>query len=442
MKQWQLSQRILFLALAPVWVITILLTLMVVIVGMTEIDGALKERGALIARHLSSACEYGAFSGNREVLTALTQATMKEEDAQAVIVTDALNHVLAASGKPENIDATYPGAALQGKILKGKHSSFIFGMPIYQGTLAADNFDLIDRPQNEPTNKTKLLGFVYLELSTASSKQEKTLFVFICLLIGIAGTAGASILALRMSRDLTRPLSRLIDGVHSMAKGEFSTRIKADSGGELQDLEEGFNLMAAEVQNSHEKMLEVNANLEHLVAERTRELELKNLDLEYLSNTDRLTGLYNRFKLETILEEEHQRCQRYGSSFSIAIIDVDKFKSVNDTYGHSVGDQVLVSIGIILQENIRSIDAAGRWGGEEFLVIFRETSIQASIVIAEKLRETIANHNFHMISTLTASFGVTEYRHPDSILEMMIRADAALYEAKHKGRNRVEYKEH
>jgi len=253
MKQWQLSQRILFLALAPVWTITILLTALVVIVGMTEIDGALKERGALIARHLSSACEYGAFSGNRDVLQALTQATMKEEDAQAVIVTDAFSHVLAASGKPDQIDASYSSAALQGKILKGKHSSFIFGMPIYQGTTAAESFDLIDRPQTEPLNKTKLLGFVYLELSTASSKQEKTLFVFVALLIGIIGTAAASILALRMSRDLTQPLSRLIDGVHNMAKGEFGTRIKADSGGELQDLEEGFNLMAAEVQNSHEK---------------------------------------------------------------------------------------------------------------------------------------------------------------------------------------------
>ena len=442
MKQWQLSRRILLIALAPVWIITILLTIMVVLVGMKQIDGALKDRGALIARHLSSACEYGAFSGNREVLQALTQATIKEEDAQGVVVTDAFNHLLAASGKQINIDNNLMQAALKGKIVVSKNGNLIFGTPIYQEVAEVDSFDLLGRTQKNIVKQPKLLGFAYLELSTSSSGQAKILFVFISLLIGIAGSACASFLALRMSRDLTRPLSRLIDGVNRMAKGELGTRIQADSGGELQELEDGFNLMAAEVENSHNKMLEVNANLEHLVTARTQELELKNQDLEYLSNTDRLTGLFNRLKLETILEEEHLRSQRYGSSFSIALIDVDKFKSINDTFGHSTGDQVLVSIGIILQENIRSIDAVGRWGGEEFLVIFRETSAEDSITIAEKLRQAIEGHEFHLAGKRTASFGVTHYRYPDSILEMMLRADSALYQAKNNGRNRVEFKDY
>jgi predicted signal transduction protein with EAL and GGDEF domain len=162
-----------------------------------------------------------------------------------------------------------------------------------------------------------------------------------------------------MSNDLTRPLSRLIDGVHRMAQGEFSTRILANSGGEIQELEDGFNKMASEIQRSHDEMLEVNTNLEKLVGERTRQLELKNQDLEYLSNTDRLTGLYNRFKLETILDEEHLRSQRYGSDFALTIIDVDKFKSVNDTYGHQVGDQVLISIGKILQKTCAAVMLLG-----------------------------------------------------------------------------------
>src|SRR5450830_715989 len=377
MKQWRLSHRILALALAPVWIITILLTGTVAAVGTTQIDGALKERGALIARHLSSACEYGAFSGNREVLQALTQATLKEEDAQGVVVTDALNNVLVSSGKLDHIESNFAQSALKGNVIHGAHSSLIFATPIYQGTPATDNFDLIDHGQNVSASKPKLLGFAYLELSTVSSQHAKTLFVFICFLIGVAGTAVASFFAFRMSRDLTRPLSRLIEGVHNMAKGDFDTRIKANSGGELQDL-----------------------------------------------------------------EEEHMRSKRYGSQFSIALIDVDKFKSINDTFGHSAGDQVLVSIGIILQENIRSSDAVGRWGGEEFLVIFRETSAEDALVISEKLRESIAVHEFHLVGHRTASFGVTHYRHPDSILEIMIRADNALYEAKNKGRNCVEFQDH
>jgi diguanylate cyclase (GGDEF)-like protein len=178
------------------------------------------------------------------------------------------------------------------------------------------------------------------------------------------------------------------------ARREFSTRILANSGGEIQELEDGFNKMASEIQRSHDEMLEVNANLEKLVGERTRQLELKNQDLEYLSNTDRLTGLYNHFKLETILDEEHLRSQRYGSDFALTIIDVDKFKSVNDTYGHQVGDQVLISIGKILQKNVRSSDAVGRWGGEEFIVIFRETTAEDAIAVAEELRAAIEAYEF------------------------------------------------
>jgi nitrate/nitrite-specific signal transduction histidine kinase len=288
----------------------------------------------------------------------MAQAIMKEDDSQAVIITDTDRHILAISGKPDVLTADHQRAAMEGRISKGK-GSLIFGAPIYQGNTEGDAFDLFDSTTKERAEKAKLLGYVYLELSTASSQRSKNLFAIVSLLIGVIGTAFASVLALRMSNDLTRPLSRLIDGVHRMAQGEFSTRILANSGGEIQELEDGFNKMASEIQRSHDEMLEVNTNLEKLVGERTRQLELKNQDLEYLSNTDRLTGLYNRFKLETILDEEHLRSQRYGSDFALTIIDVDKFKSVNDTYGHQVGDQVLISIGKILQKTCAAVMLLG-----------------------------------------------------------------------------------
>lgn len=441
MKDWQLSRRILFLALAPVCTITLLLTMMVMLVGVTEIDGALHARGALIVRHLAPACEYGVFSGNRTVLEGLAQAVMREEDAKAVIITDNEHHILAYGGKPETLRSEYIQAALQGKVLKGKHSNLIFGAPVYQGKPEDEEYDLFDRSSQVTAAQPKLMGYVHLELSTEASKHSKAIFMLSTLLIGIIGTAAASILALGMSRDLSRPLSRLINGVHRMAKGELSVRIPAASGGELQQLENGFNLMAEEIQSSHDKLLEINANLEKMIADRTRELEQKNQALEHLSNTDRLTGLYNRFKLENILEEEHLRCQRYGGNFAIAIVDVDKFKLVNDTYGHQTGDQVLIGIAEILRNHVRSLDAVGRWGGEEFLVIFRETASYGAVSIAEKLRHAIMEYDFGEAGKITASFGVTAYRYPDSILEMMIRADNALYHAKRGGRNRVEFKD-
>ena len=441
MKNWPLAHRILFLALAPVWIISALLVLLVVIVGITEIDGAIKARGTVIARQLAPASEYGAFSGNREVLQALTQSVMKEDDAKAVVITDADNKVLAVSGKPSKLGAEHAEAADTGKVLHGDYESLIFAAPIYQGKADADAFALFDRPVNEKSGKQKLLGRVYLELSTHNSHQTKSVFVVLSILIGLVGTVCASILALRMSRDLTRPLSRLLDGVHRMEKGALDTRISATSGGELQELEAGFNQMAEKLESTHKSMMEVNANLESLVVARTRELELRNHDLELLSSTDRLTGLYNRLKLEQILDEEHQRSQRYGTTFSLAIVDIDLFKLVNDGYGHQTGDQVLISIARLLQDHVRSMDAVGRWGGEEFLVIFRETGIHAAIATAEKLRCAIANHDFDMVGKKTASFGVTAYYHPDNINDMMKRADSALYHAKKCGRNRVESSE-
>ncbi|MFZ6657102.1 diguanylate cyclase [Undibacterium sp. TJN19] len=440
MKNWPLAHRILLLALAPVWIISVLLVLLVVIVGITEIDGALKARGVVITRQLAPASEYGAFSGNREVLQALTQSVMKEDDAKAVIITDANNKILAVSGKPSKISPELANAADNGKVIKGEHGSLIFGAPIYQGKSTNEAFDLFDRVPNEDSSKLKLLGHVYLELSAEASRQSKNVFVTISILIGLVGTACASVLAMRMSRDLTLPLSRLLVGVHLMEKGELGTRIEASSGGELQELEAGFNQMAEKLEASHKSMMEVNANLESLVIARTHELEMRNHDLELLSSTDRLTNLHNRLKLEKILEEEHQRSLRYGTFFSIAIVDIDKFKQVNDTFGHQTGDKVLVGIASILQNHVRSMDAVGRWGGEEFLIIFRETNIHAAVAIAEKLRCAIANHEFEQVGVKTASFGVTTYQHPDGINEMMIRADNALYYAKKSGRNRVEYK--
>lgn len=441
MKNWPLAHRILLLALAPVWIISALLVLLVVIVGTTEIDGAINARGAVITRQLAPASEYGAFSGNREVLQALTQSVMKEDDAKAVIITDADNKVLAVSGKPSKMGPEHARAAETGSILKGENESLIFSAPIYQGKAESDAFDLFGKSAGDKGGKQKLLGRVYVELSTHASHQTKNIFVAISIMIGLFGTICASLLATHMSRGITRPLSRLLAGVHHMEKGKFSTRLEANSGGELQELEAGFNQMAEKLESSHKSMMEINANLESLVVARTRELEMRNRELELLSSTDRLTGIYNRLKLEQILDEEHQRSLRYGTNFAIAIIDIDLFKQVNDCYGHHIGDQVLVRIANILQEQIRSMDAVGRWGGEEFLVVFRETAIHAAIATAEKLRCAVANHEFEIVGKKTASFGVTAYYHPDNIGEMMKRADNALYHAKKCGRNRVESSE-
>ncbi len=289
MKNWRLTHRILLLALAPVWIITVLLTLLVVVGGTAEIDGALKLRGTVIVRQLAPASEYGAFSGNREVLQALTQAVMREDDAKAVIITDAQHKVLAMSGRPGRFSQSHKGTVDQAQVLYSEKEALVFAAPIYQDARQGDGYGLLDQAAATPANAGKLLGVAYLELSTTNSQHSKNLFILVSLLIGALGTASATLLALRMSRNLTRPLLSLLGGVHQMAQGKLETRIPTQSTGELAELENGFNLMAAELQNSHEAMFKVNVNLELQVAHRTQQLKDRNLALEQLSKTDQLS---------------------------------------------------------------------------------------------------------------------------------------------------------
>lgn len=160
--------------------------------------------------------------------------------------------------------------------------------------------------------------------------------------------------------------------------------------------------------------------------------------IEELSITDKLTSLFNRQKIDSALIQEFNRVARYGDSLSIIMVDIDKFKNVNDTYGHQAGDRVLTDVATILKTNVRSTDLPGRWGGEEFLILCPETDGEGARLLAEKIRNCIAEHNFSEVGHLTASFGVSTHRSSDTQEDLIRRADEALYTAKEKGRNRVE----
>lgn len=159
--------------------------------------------------------------------------------------------------------------------------------------------------------------------------------------------------------------------------------------------------------------------------------------LETLSATDRLTGAANRLRIDVVLDQEFARSQRGDGCVALILLDIDHFKSVNDTYGHSVGDAVLVAVSNLIKNNVRAQDLVGRWGGEEFLVICRDTTVDTAQVLAENLRGALQEHAIAVTGPKTASFGVTSFRVGDRIADMVNRADAALYRAKEGGRNRV-----
>ncbi len=161
----------------------------------------------------------------------------------------------------------------------------------------------------------------------------------------------------------------------------------------------------------------------------------------YMSVTDPLTGLYNRRHFEDNLEREFLRAVRYDNNLSFAIIDVDFFKKVNDTYGHSCGDYVLKEVAYLILQTFRKTDMVFRYGGEEFAVIITETPIEKAVIPLERLRKSISEYPFSYNGTkikVTVSIGVSEVnKQTESVHQLFENADKALYKAKENGRNQI-----
>lgn len=169
----------------------------------------------------------------------------------------------------------------------------------------------------------------------------------------------------------------------------------------------------------------------------TREIKEYSEKLEKLSTTDQLTKLYNRRKVNEVLEYELERAKRYDTPLSVAMIDMDFFKDVNDTYGHKTGDRVLETFATVLESISRSTDIASRWGGEEFLVVLPNTTAEEAFTFAEKVRKEVEKTEFGEAGFRTCSIGVTTLKEEDSDESLVDRADKALYKAKDDGRNIV-----
>ena len=171
-------------------------------------------------------------------------------------------------------------------------------------------------------------------------------------------------------------------------------------------------------------------------------LETNNKILLDEANRDPLTGVYNRRGLETVIDLITTGKMSHNS-LTLMVFDIDKFKTINDTYGHNIGDTVLLNFATIIESNIRASDKFGRWGGEEFVLISQQPNREEAIAFANKLREAIANGSFSDDDgkpiTVTTSAGITQIKAHDSFSGAFNKADIALYAAKEGGRNRVCY---
>lgn len=218
-----------------------------------------------------------------------------------------------------------------------------------------------------------------------------------------------------------------------------------------QDIVEGLNAGAddyitkplnfAELEARVKSLLRIKA-LQESLEERERQLEEINEKLERMSMTDGLTGIANRRSLEEKLQDMFEHSLRLHEPLSIVMCDIDRFKSVNDTYGHQAGDDVLKQFAEVIQKEAREIDKVGRYGGEEFMLLLPGTVLDAAVTFAERVRQCVESHTFEFEGgTLkrTMSCGVASWPHPriqhkDDLIKA---ADDALYVAKKTGRNRA-----
>ncbi len=184
-----------------------------------------------------------------------------------------------------------------------------------------------------------------------------------------------------------------------------------------------------------EQLKLTNEKLEEKVKARTKELEEALQKMEKISIYDKLTKLYNRHKLDNELNKEIDFAKRCGNCFGLILMDIDNFKIINDSLGHVLGDKVLVEFADVFKRSIRQTDIAGRWGGDEFLIIVPKASKETILHLAKTLQKNIKQHKFQKVGFLTLSIGGAVYRDSDDADSIIQRADKGLYRSKDKGKD-------
>lgn len=259
---------------------------------------------------------------------------------------------------------------------------------------------------------TIAVGFSSRSIDAAvEDSQNRLLATFAAaLLVGLLG-------ALSLARAITRPLRELIYAASDVEQGNLDVSIPVRSKDELGVLAHGFNRMVVALRESRDKLIQ-------------------------RANTDSLTNLYNHRHFQERLATELSRAERFNRPLSVIMLDIDNFKTLNDTHGHPIGDQVLKGVAKLLTSEVRDIDVVARYGGEEFALILPETPISEASVAAERVRLAVARHCFTgrdgQSIPVTISLGVAQYPiHSAEREGLIMAADLAMYQAKSMGRNRA-----
>jgi len=283
------------------------------------------------------------------------------------------------------------------------------------GRISDNEYILIEKSLNEVQEASEIVTSILM------------VTILSVLLIGF-------VIAYYASYLVTKPILLIKTAVTGIANLDFDHQLNIKNKDEIGDLGKTINVISEELKSTVEEIKLKNK----LLDEDKKELEKMNDELKMMSKTDHLTKLSNRLEIDRILDHEKERAGIQGSTFSIILIDIDHFKRVNDTYGHPVGDRVLIHISNIMKDLSRRLDTVGRWGGEEFIIVLPDTLLEDAATKAETIRKIISETVFDTVGHLTVSLGVVQYRENMKLSDMFSSVDEALYKAKENGRNRIE----
>lgn len=376
--QFGMRERLLMSAVLPAILMVLILELVFLNHYQDDVERSFEERGLAIVRQIGAAAEYAIFSGSRETLNMLADGTRQGDPAiNSVSVLDREGRVIIHSG---NLPRQILPLIESPQIHNGENITTV-QTPIQQASVLLSGDTDVWRGGREAG--PAVTGYILVEISRAELAERKREMLQITLAIMLAGMVLAGWLSLRIA------------------------------GGVLASLDAANTALRRQKEYA-----------------------------ELLARTDALTGLANRRAFDEAAEREVQRAQRYNTPLALIMTDLDRFKTVNDRYGHHVGDQVLQHFAHILSDSVRNIDLVGRWGGEEFAILMPGTDLEEAVQAGERMRQAVlaAAPPFDDAEcAYTASFGVAAFNNATpTMVSLLGRADAALYRAKDRGRNRVE----
>jgi len=279
-----------------------------------------------------------------------------------------------------------------------------------------------------------LLGYVRIGFSLERTLTEITSTMNLLSGIAVLVFAMTVPLAFLMVQRLAGPLRNLSRTMARFADGDLEARTSVKRTDEIGELATAYNLMADKLAQKHREISELNAELEDRVQQRTAQLR-------ELAVRDPLTGLYNRRRFNEDLRRRFAEAKRYGHELACMMIDLDDFKSVNDHFGHQVGDELLILAGITITTELRGADVAARFGGDEFIILLPQTDAPSAQILGERILAKLSAASLEQLSDCraTASVGVgcmvdVTTEDPDDLIRA---ADKALYEAKTCGKNTI-----